>query len=122
MLSRITGSLDSLMARGIARPSEPDLIDLYLDESEASEGGMAMISMRVDIACAECAARHPSAEGTRQAGQATCPRCRGSGKVRELFSAWLAIRPNALDGSRIVPSATLPGMLHTPTFRIRTCG
>ena len=40
--------------------------------------------------------------------------------MQELYSAWLAIRPGVRDGTLITPSVTLPGMLETPTFRIRT--
>jgi DnaJ-class molecular chaperone len=120
MLSRITGSLQSLMARGIAQHVEPNVIDLHLDETESAEGGMTMISMRVDLHCPDCSAAAPPTSATQREPEPPCPRCGGSRKVQELYSAWLAIRPGLPDGTRITPSVTLPGMIETPTFRIRT--
>jgi len=119
MLSRITGSLQSLMARGIAQHAEPNVIDLHLDEAESAEGGMAMISMRVDIHCPDCKASDPVVRRTDREPEPPCRRCGGRRKVQELYSAWLAIRPGVRDGTLITPSVSLPGMLETPTFRIR---
>src|SRR5690242_2275665 len=40
MLWRLSGSLKALLAQGIARRAEPDLIELTLSRREAAEGGM----------------------------------------------------------------------------------
>ena len=111
MLSRLTGPLESLTACGVARQIAPDLIELYLDESDAAQGGMAMIAMNVDIRCPNC---------SEDLAAASCGRCEGSGKVRERFSAWLAIPPGVSDGTLLTPSTPLKGMIAPVVFRTRT--
>jgi hypothetical protein len=109
MLSRLSGPLDALFACGIARRGDDGALELLLDPDEAGEGGMASISMRVPVACQACS---PGAE-------AGCPRCAGAGVVRELFSAWLAVRPGVADGTVLAPSAQLPGVVRPVSFRVR---
>jgi molecular chaperone DnaJ len=111
MLSRLTGSLDSLVARGMARQLAAGLIDLYIDEAEAAQGGMAMVSMYVDVRCPSC---------KEDAAAPSCGRCGGRHQVRELFSAWLALPPGAADGVILTPSVMLKGMLFPVHFRLRT--
>lgn len=106
MLRRITGPLDALLASGTAVRAEPGVIDLFLKAEDASEGGMASISLRVPVRCDSCAG-------------ATCARCGGTGTTKELFSAWLAVRPGVTDGSLLTPSASLRGMIQPVQFRIR---
>lgn len=55
-------------------------------------------------------------------GATACARCGSSRTIQELFSAWLAIRPEAPDSEILVPSALLPGMAGTVLFRIRRRG
>ncbi len=111
MLSRITGSLEQLTACGVARRLATDFIELSLDAADAAQGGMAMIAMQVDVHCPICSEDFPTA---------SCRRCGGSRKVRELFSAWLAIPPRVSSGRILVPSVPLKGMLAPVLFRIRT--
>lgn len=106
MLSRLSGSLDALLAGGTARRAEPGTIELFLKPEEAEEGGMVTISMRVPIRCPDCAG-------------AGCERCASRGAVREVFSAWLAVRPGVVDGAMLAPSAQLPGVVQPVSFRIR---
>jgi len=94
MISRVCGPLNSLLACGIARFAEDEVIDLFLTAPEAAQGGMIKISMRVRV---------------RQA----------HGVVEELFSAWLAVSPDVADGDVILPSVSLPGMIDPVRFRIR---
>jgi curved DNA-binding protein CbpA len=111
MLRRLCGHLNMLLARGAADLDEPGFITLLLSPSEAAQGGMATISLQVDLHCPDCAKRgEPSA---------TCPRCHGRRTIEELYSAWLAIRPGATDGEILTPSATLPGMVQPVRFRVR---
>jgi hypothetical protein len=112
MLSRLSGPLSILLARGAADLDDYDAgyITLYPTPREAAQGGMIMVSLRVDIRCPACTPDHPLNP---------CPRCRGQGTVQELFSAWLALRPGAPDGEILTPSAELPGTLHPVRFRIR---
>ena len=109
MLSRITGSLSSLMACGVARLDEPGFITLVLREEEAAQGGMATISLHVELWCTDCTAKE------RSAG---CARCGGRRTVEELFSAWLAVPPGVISGEVLVPSVELPGMVEPVRFRV----
>jgi molecular chaperone DnaJ len=107
MLSRLCGSITTLLACGAARyEGDDDAITLVLRAEEAARGGMVTISMWVELTCPAC--------GTRQA----CARCGGTRVVEELFSAWLAIRPGVKAGEMLAPSATMPGMLTPVRFRI----
>lgn len=107
LLSRLSGSLNGLLACGIARRVESDLIELFLTEEEAAEGGMVTISMRVPVRCTACAGGEPS-----------CRRCEGKGATEELFSAWLAVPPEVADGATLAPSELLRGM-GPMRFRVR---
>ncbi|HEY5938159.1 MAG TPA: DnaJ domain-containing protein [Kofleriaceae bacterium] len=93
LLTRISRSLDILLAMGVARRVEPDVFELLLDAEEATEGGMVTISMRVPV-------HGPT------------------GITEELFSAWLAIPPEVADGTVLAPSVLLPGM-QPVSFRVR---
>jgi len=109
LLQRLSGPLSALLACGVARHAEEDVIELFLNAQEASEGGMITISMRVPVRCPACAA---DAAGS-------CARCGSTRTLDELFSAWLAVRPGVADGVVLTPSALLPGMLRPVAFRVR---
>ena len=68
---------------------------------------MIRISMRVDVFCEAC-------DGVRACGQ-----CDGKRTYDETFSAWLALRPGTVDGTEIMPSAQLPGVIKPVAFRVR---
>jgi curved DNA-binding protein CbpA len=109
MLSRLTGSLDALLACGVARRAEGGTIELFLNAQEAADGGMVSISMRVKVRCPACDADDA----------ASCARCGERRTIDELFSAWLAVRPGIADGALLAPSALLPGMVRPVAFRVR---
>ena len=111
MLSRQSGPLAALLACGVARQVDGGDIELFLSPAEARQGGMIMISMRVAVGCEQC-----------PAGAAVCSHCGGRGSTDELFSAWLAVRPEAPDGSVLLPSVSLPGMVRPARFVIRIRG
>lgn len=92
MLPRVCGALNQLLATGIARQLEDDLLELVLDPDEAAQGGMVHISMYVRIRREEAA---------------------------ELYSAWLAVPPGVADGTILVPSVMLRGMERPVRFRMR---
>jgi hypothetical protein len=96
MIQRVCGSLHQLLARGIAdyATDRDDVIELFLKPDEVAQGGMIVISMRVDV---------NSLDGIRD----------------ELFSAWLAVRPDVADGTLLTPSAWLPDMVRHVYFRVR---
>jgi hypothetical protein len=109
MLHRLSGPLNALLACGIARYAEGDVIELLLSAEEVSEGGMVTISMYVPIRCPACAA----------SAATSCARCGAKRVVDELFSAWLAVRPEVADGTVLTPSTSLPGMVREVAFRVR---
>ena len=99
----------ALLACGTARRIDVGVFELSLNAAEAAQGGMVTISMRVPVRCNEC---RGVASG--------CPHCGGRGTTDELFSAWLAVPPEIPDGSVLLPSELLPGMVHPVRFVIRT--
>ena len=112
LLHRLSGPLNVLLARGVARHAGGDVIELFLDEEEVAEGGMVTISMRVPVRCPACARDVAKAAGP-------CAACGSTRTIEDLFSAWLAIRPGVADGTILHPSAQLPGMLRPVSFRVR---
>ena len=115
MLRRLSGPLAALLACGIARRGNEDLIDLHLTAAEAAEGGMATISMRVPVRCTACTDVAVGVAGARL----LCDRCAGTREVEELYSAWLSVRPGTVDGAILRPSVPLRGMLRPVIFRVR---
>jgi DnaJ-class molecular chaperone len=109
LLRRLSGQLNALLACGVARRAEGDVIELFLSAQEVSEGGMVTISMRVPVRCPACAA---NAAGS-------CARCGTKRTIDELFSAWLAVPPGVADGAVLTPSALLSGMVRPVSFRVR---
>ena len=91
-IPRVCGALNQLLATGIARRVEDDLLELVLDPEEAAQGGMVTISMYVRIRREEAA---------------------------ELYSAWLAVPPGIADGTILVPTVMLRGMERPVRFRMR---
>lgn len=112
MLRRVGGSLKALLACGIARRANDEVIELFLTAQEASEGGMVTISMRVPVRCPACAADPAT----------SCAKCGSKRTIDELFSAWLAVPPGVGDGAVLYPSALLPGMVRPVSFRMRLPG
>ena len=110
MLTRLSGPLASLLACGVARFEEPGFITLVLRGTEAAQGGMATISLPVDLWCPDCAATDRLE---------SCARCGGKRTVPELFSAWLSVPPGVTSGEVLVPSVELPGTVSPVRFRVR---
>jgi hypothetical protein len=111
LLSRLTGPLDSLIARGVARHERGNLIALHLRPEEAAQGGTATISMPVDIHCPDCM-------GHADRLLPGCPRCNDHRTLRELFTAWLTIPRNVTDGAILAASVELPDALAVVRFRV----
>jgi molecular chaperone DnaJ len=108
MLWRVSGSLKALLARGIARRADDDVLELLLNAQEAAEGGMVTVSLRVAVRCLACRGK-----------AAACVRCGGQGFVYQLFSAWVAVPAGAVDGTILVPPDQIRGMLRPVRFRVR---
>lgn len=105
MLHRFSGNLTSLLASGAARVEDDDTISLLLSPTEAAKGGMATISLHVDLRCPTCAS-------TPATSAAPCPRCHGTGAVDELYAAWLAIPPVSPTAKSSRPPSTSPACSH----------
>ena len=116
MLSRLTGNLASLLARGAAHLDEPGYITLLISQAEAAQGGMARVSLNVDVRCPNC-----SPKGAPPAAS-NCTRCHGRRTIEELYAAWLGISPGVAAGEVLIPSADLPGMIEPVRFRVRFSG
>src|SRR5262245_29411805 len=54
LLHRLSGPLNALLARGLARRAFRDVIELFPTDQEAAEGGMITISMTVEVFCPAC--------------------------------------------------------------------
>jgi DnaJ-class molecular chaperone len=109
LIRRLSAPLDALIARRVAK-RDGDMIELALDEDDVREGGMATISMRVMVHC-------PACNGARNL---PCERCAGHRMIDDLYAAWLAIPPGIADGTILIPSAQLPGVVRPVHFRVRT--
>jgi molecular chaperone DnaJ len=107
LLQRLSGPLAALSACGVARRAEDGVIELLLDAAEIAQGGMATISMTVPVRSTACS------------GRGVCDRCGERRTVDELFSAWLAIRPEVADGTLLEPSVQLAGVVRPVLFRAR---
>jgi hypothetical protein len=98
LLSRLTGPLEALVARGVAYRERGNLIALNLRPDEAAQGGTAVISMPVDTRCTDCPGPRPAA----------CERCGGGGIARDLLAAWLTVPRQVTDGAILAASVELP--------------
>jgi curved DNA-binding protein CbpA len=95
LIHRLSGTLTTLLSSGAARYAETGVIELFVNDDEVRDGGMATISMRVPV------------------------RTDDGGYGEEPYTVWLAIRPGVAEGTLLTPTAKLPNMLQPLTFRIR---
>ena len=105
MIRNLSAPLNALIARGVARRAEGDVIELDIDDETAAEGGMITISMRVMVRCLACSS-------------GPCHHCDSKREIEDLFAAWLAVPPGVDNGELLRPSALLPGMKPV-AFRVR---
>ncbi len=108
ILPRLTGHLETLIARHVAYHERGNLIALHLHPDEAAEGGTATITMPVDLRCPACRDRPP----------AGCPSCSGRGSHQERFTAWLTIPRQVTHGAILAGSVELPDALAVVRFRV----
>jgi molecular chaperone DnaJ len=105
-LSRFSGNLKSVMATGAVKYLEDGTLELRLRQSEARDGGSAILSLKTFIVCRKCAG-------------ASCDRCGGRGRELELVSFWLSIPPGAADGIVLTPSVAPLKLLKPVSFVVR---
>ena len=109
MLRRLSGPLNALFACGAAGLDEEGVVELFVNPEEAAQGGMVTISMRVAARCPVC----------RGDASVPCRACEPDRTVDELFSAWLAVPPDVVDGTELAPTAQFPGVVRPVRFRVR---
>ena len=94
LLARISGNLDDLVARGVARRRADGDIELVLNADEARAGGNAAIATSIEIPCSSCG-------GVSRPGGVWCRICDYKGHVAEEVTLVVAIEPSTRSGSRV---------------------
>jgi molecular chaperone DnaJ len=89
-IPRLSGSLEQLLARGIARRADDGVIELVVAHDEAQAGGVAAIDARVTVPCPTCA-------GLAERHVLWCRRCEYAGTVLDDVTFNLEIPPAARD-------------------------
>jgi DnaJ-class molecular chaperone len=117
LLERLSRPLDELVAHGIAFRTAGDdddspRFELRLVEAEAHRGGVALIDVRLRVACTTCG-------GVARPGGFWCRRCESTGRARELVTIYCAIPPRAKDGDAIEISTSAAGGLAPVGVRVR---
>ena len=107
LIRRLSSPLEVLFACGAARRGDDGVIELVVDADEARDGGMITVAMDVAVRCPRCN------------GGGACAQCGGAGWIGDRFSAWLALRPGATDGTLLEPSVQLAGVIAPVRFRVR---
>jgi DnaJ-class molecular chaperone len=90
VIARLSGSLEQLLARGIARRADDGVIELVVGRDEAQHGGVAAIDARVAVAC-------PTCSGLAERHVLWCRRCEYAGTVLDDVTFNLEIPPAARD-------------------------
>lgn len=94
LLPRVSGRLDELHERGIARTDENGTIVLMLTHTEARSGGTAAIQMQVTVTCASCG-------GVARPRGVWCRICEYAGTTAENVTIAIKIPPGVRAGSRL---------------------
>ena len=117
LLERLSRPLDELVAHGIAYRHGADdddspRFELRLVEPEAHRGGVALIDVRLRVACTTCG-------GVARPGRFWCRRCESTGHARELVTIYCAIPSHMKDGDAIEISTVAAGGLAPVSVRVR---
>ena len=91
LILRLSGTLEALAARRIARPLPGGLIELHATSDEARVGGLAAIRMPMTVPCPTCG-------GIADPTGVWCRRCQFAGSVVEEITLCVPIPPSAPDG------------------------
>lgn len=94
LINRASGSLDALVAQGIARRTPDGALELLLDSTEARAGGTIEIKMGVTVPCPTCG-------GSARPKELWCRRCEYQGFVPEILALSFAVPPGIPDGSTL---------------------
>ena len=92
IIVRLSGPLDGLIARAVARTRPGGIIDLFLLPDEAQRGGMAAIDLPLAVPCPTCG-------GLAGRSRLWCRRCEFAGTIVENITLCLTIPPFVTDGT-----------------------
>jgi molecular chaperone DnaJ len=109
-IPRLSGPLDDLLARAVARRCLDGSIELLLEAAEAAAGGVAAIEAPLSTTCPTCA-------GVARLNQVWCRRCQYAGQVVDEVVILVDIPARAADGA-LLAFHTDPGGTHPP-LRVR---
>jgi molecular chaperone DnaJ len=91
-LDRLSGPLDELVARAVARRRHDGLVELFLETAEAAAGGVAAIAAPLPITC-------PTCTGVAAENRVWCRRCEHAGQVVDEVLLLVDIPAGAVDGA-----------------------
>jgi molecular chaperone DnaJ len=109
-LPRLSGPIDVLVARGVARRAPDGVLELLLTRAEADQGGRVAIETPVAITCPTCG-------GVAAHHRVWCRRCEYQGQVVDEVAIHVEIPPAAQDGSPYLFPTDPNGQL--PPLRLR---
>jgi molecular chaperone DnaJ len=109
IIVRLSGALEQLVARGIARRVD-GTVELFLTADEAARGGVVALDAVVPVAC-------PTCSGLAARGHVWCRRCEFEGTVLDEVTVWIPIPPLARDGVSFAVAADPLGV--APPLRVR---
>ena len=110
LLERISGALEDLLARAVARREADGVIELALQAEEARLGGVAAIDARVTVRCPTCA-------GLAERHVLWCRRCEYQGTVQDDVTFAVEVPPAARDRTTFSFETDPSGQ--TPPLRLR---
>jgi molecular chaperone DnaJ len=110
LVSRLSGPLDVLLGRSVARRGNDGVIELLLNPSEARTGGTAALEVPVEITCPTCG-------GVAAAHRVWCRRCEYAGSVVDVVAVAVQIPPAVPDRTNYVFPTDPTGNL--PPLRVR---
>jgi molecular chaperone DnaJ len=91
-LDRLSGTLEELIARAVARRLTDGLVELFLEVAEAAAGGVAAIAAPLPITC-------PTCTGVAAESRVWCRRCDHAGQVVDEVLLLVDIPAGASDGA-----------------------
>jgi DnaJ-class molecular chaperone len=104
-LKRLCGSLDDLLAHGIARRGADGVLEVILTPDEARQGGTAAFDATMLVGC-------PTCFGLAEARRLWCRRCEFAGTVMDAVTVCVPIGPHTPDQTtftvQVDPLAAVP--------------
>lgn len=110
LIDRLSGSLDQLIARAVARRSADGTIELLVSAAELRQGGTVAINLPCRIPCTTCG-------GVAQKNRVWCMRCEFAGAITEEITVCVRIPRHVADGTGF--SVAVDPVNDTPALRVR---